>query len=81
MRALTHPLRIALLNFITDHEPVNVNKIYQALNVEQSVASQHLKILRDQNLVLTRRQGKFIFYSVNHAKLTRILKSVYGFTG
>ena len=81
LRAVAHPLRIKLLTFIEKHEPVNVNVIYRELQLDQSVASQHLKILRDQQLVCTTRKGKYIFYSLNREKLKRILEAVYDFTG
>lgn len=81
LRALAHPLRINILSYIETNEPVNVNHIYRNLQLDQSVASQHLKILRDQQLVTTSRRGKFIFYSLNREKLKRILETVYRFTG
>lgn len=81
LRALSHPLRIKLLLFIEKHEPVNVNIICHELQLDQSVASQQLKILRDQQLVTTIRKGKFIFYSLNREKLNRIVEAVYNFTG
>lgn len=75
MRACTHPLRLQLISFIHENKSINVNSIYQTLKLEQSVASQHLKILRDANLVLTNRQGKFIFYSLNYELLEQIAES------
>lgn len=72
LRACAHPLRLRLLSLIHLHKSINVNSIYSELNLEQSVASQHLKILRDANLVITRRTGKFIFYSVSYEQLSLI---------
>ena len=72
LRACAHPLRLQLLSIIHRHKSVNVNSIYSELNLEQSVTSQHLKILRDANLVLTKRIGKFIFYSVSYEQLSLI---------
>jgi len=75
LRACTHPLRLQLISYIDKNKSINVNNIYQALKLEQSVASQHLKILRDANLVLTIREGKFIFYSLNYELLEQIADS------
>lgn len=77
LRACTHPLRLQLLEHIHKHKNINVNKIYAALMLEQSVASQHLKILRDAKLVITNRKGKFIFYSLNYLLLAQIAISVH----
>lgn len=79
LRALAHPLRMQLVEYIAHNKQTNVNKIYNTLKLEQSVTSQHLKILRDAGLVLTERKGKFIYYSVNHRLLSAIEKSVNEF--
>lgn len=72
MRALAHPLRIKILSLLDKNKTTNVTKIYKSLNTEQSIVSQHLKILRQSNLVSTKREGKFIFYSVNYTNIQHI---------
>ena len=79
LRALAHPLRLRLLSFIDSNGSVNVNKIYNTLHLEQSITSQHLRILRQQNLVLTEREGKFIHYRVNHKKIATAVAAVNKF--
>lgn len=79
MRAITHPLRLKLIGFIDQNRRVNVNKIYKALKMEQSVASQHLRVLRENNLVNAEREGKLIFYTVNYQKLKDIADGVSKF--
>lgn len=54
---------------IDDKNPACVQEIYDALNIEQSVASQHLRILRHANLVRTRREGKFVYYLLDYNRL------------
>ena len=51
-------------------------EIYNSMKLEQSITSQHLKILRSTEIVITERDGKFIHYSVNYSKLTSVLKAV-----
>ena len=54
VRALNHPLRQKMLTLIKDNgNRMNVTDIYVKLRIEQSVASQHLAILRNQGLVST----------------------------
>ncbi len=79
LRALAHPLRMKILEFIDKHKTINVNKIYNSMKLEQSITSQHLKILRTTDIVTTERDGKFIHYSVNYPKLTSVLKAVDSF--
>ena len=77
IRALSHPLRLKIIGFIDRNKIVNVNKIYNSLNLEQSIASQHLNILRSSKLVTTRREGKFIYYSVNYEMIIKINNLIY----
>ncbi|MEZ4985207.1 MAG: metalloregulator ArsR/SmtB family transcription factor [Saprospiraceae bacterium] len=79
LRALAHPLRMRLLAFIDKHSTVNVNKIYNTLQLEQSITSQHLKILRETELVLPTRDGKYIVYQVNYDKLGAAIIAVRRF--
>lgn len=69
LRALAHPLRMRILEFIDQYDKINVNKIYSSLRLEQSITSQHLRILRYAGLVETEREGKFIYYRVNYEKM------------
>ena len=71
-RALKHPLRMKILKFIEKKGNTSVTPIYRTLGLEQSVTSQHLNILRKENLVVAKRDGKQIFYKVNYAQLKKI---------
>ena len=46
LRALNHKLRQQIVKLIDEHQKVTVTEIYVKLRLEQSVASQHLAILR-----------------------------------
>ncbi len=76
LRALAHPLRMRILEFIDQYDKINVNKIYSSLRLEQSITSQHLRILRHAGLVATERDGKFIYYRVNYAKLNEAVAAI-----
>ena len=68
-RAINHKLRQNILQLIHDAGKITVTELYRKLNLEQSVASQHLAILRRAGFVLTERNKRFIFYSVNYDAL------------
>jgi DNA-binding transcriptional ArsR family regulator len=76
LRALAHPLRMKILEFIDKNKTINVNKIYNSLKIEQSITSQHLKILRASGLVHTHREGKFIHYTIDYPKLVVAVKAI-----
>src|SRR5204863_9768775 len=69
LRAVNHKLRQQILKLIDEHGKMTVTELYVKLRLEQSVASQHLAILRKAGFVKTDRDGKFIFYSVNTDRL------------
>jgi DNA-binding transcriptional ArsR family regulator len=69
-------LRQQIVKFIDDKKKITVTEIYVHLRLEQSVASQHLAILRRAGIVKTERDGKFIFYSINLEKVNRIVRCV-----
>lgn len=76
LRALAHPLRMELVSFIRSKGSVSVQEIYQTLDIEQSLTSQHLSVLRQNNLVDTERQGKHVNYRVNEEKYDHVLGAV-----
>lgn len=59
-----HPLRLRILEYLDVNGESSVSDITKALNVEQVILSQHLKKMRDADLVKTNRRGNFIYYSV-----------------
>ncbi len=76
LRALNHKLRQQLIKLIEEEKKITVTEIYVRLKLEQSVASQHLAILRKAGIVTTQRDGKFIFYIINHKRIEEISEFV-----
>jgi DNA-binding transcriptional ArsR family regulator len=76
LRALNHKLRQQILLLIDEHGRITVTELYVKLRLEQSVASQHLAILRKAGFVKTERDGKFIYYTVNTPRLRELNRFV-----
>ncbi len=76
MKALAHPLRLKILEFIDNQGVINVNKIYNTLKIEQSVTSQHLKLLRVAGVVSAKKDGKYMHYEINYNVLEKAQKAV-----
>ena len=74
LRAINHKLRQQILKLVEEQGKITVTELYLTLRLEQSVASQHLAILRKAGFVNTSRDGKFIYYSVNHDRLEELNK-------
>jgi len=79
VKALAHPLRLKILEYIDSQGVINVNKIYSTLKIEQSVTSQHLKLLRGAGVVKAQKEGKFVHYNINYDVLHRAQKAVNNF--
>lgn len=80
LRAINHKLRQQIIKLINDQQKITVTEIYIKLRLEQSVASQHLAILRRAGIVKTDRDGKFIYYTLNYEKIQQIMDSVESLT-
>ncbi len=79
LRAITHPLRLKILALVDKNKSITVNKIFTSLNLDQSIASQQLNILRTANLVKTKREGKYIYYSLNYENIERVNRLIEKF--
>src|SRR5688500_107067 len=71
-KALAHPLRISILDALRDGE-LTVNEISQRFEVEQANASQQLAVLRSRNIVVARKEGANVYYSVSDKSLFKLL--------
>ncbi|GAA4737006.1 ArsR/SmtB family transcription factor [Flavisolibacter ginsenosidimutans] len=73
-RALNHHLRQQILSYLIANPQTDVTSLYKKFHIEQSVASQHLAILRREGLVSAQREGKRMLYSVNNKRLEDVEK-------
>ncbi len=72
LRAVNHDLRKGIIEILEENKKMTVTDIYIKLRLEQSVASQHLAILRRAGVVKTERNGKFVDYSLNTDRISEI---------
>lgn len=71
-KALAHPLRISILDALREGE-LTVNEISQRFDVEPANASQQLAVLRNRNIVVTRKDGANVYYSVSDKSIFKLL--------
>ena len=72
LRAINHKLRQQVIKTIHENKRLTVTRLYVKLRLEQSVASQHLAILRKAGIVSTERDGKNILYMINPSRIEEI---------
>jgi len=71
-QALAHPTRIAIIEQLRDGE-LSAGELIERLGIEQANASQHLSILRARNIVVNRKAGNQVFYSVRDRLIIEVL--------
>jgi DNA-binding transcriptional ArsR family regulator len=81
LRSLNHKLRQQIIKIIDESDKLAVTEIYVKLRLEQSVASQHLAILRKAGIVTTKREGKFIYYTINKQRVESVKEFVSKLVG
>lgn len=81
LRAVNHKLRQRIIDLLEESDSLTVTDIYIKLRLEQSVASQHLAILRRAGVVSTEREGKFIYYALDKDRLAQISRLVEELAG
>ncbi len=76
LRAMSHPMRIAIIDLLADGNNLSVTEIYKSLDIEQATASHHLNILKNKGLLESKREGKKIYYFLKSVKLTEVIECI-----
>ncbi|MDD4645466.1 MAG: metalloregulator ArsR/SmtB family transcription factor [Bacteroidales bacterium] len=76
LKALAHPVRIAILNLLQEGTKLTVTEIHEKLNIEQSTTSHHLGILKDKNVLASKRDGKNTYYFLKHDELSQVIECI-----
>ena len=72
LRAINNKVRQHILKLLEQHHRLTVTEILIRLRLLQSITSQHLSVLRRQKIVITKREGKNIYYELNHPRLIEV---------
>jgi DNA-binding transcriptional ArsR family regulator len=71
-QALAHPTRIAIVEQLREGE-LSAGALIGRLGIEQANASQHLAVLRAKNILISRKSGNQVFYSVRDPLIIEVL--------
>ena len=71
-KALAHPIRVRILDSLRSGEK-NVNELSEILKIEPANVSQQLAVLRTRNIVVGRKDGSSVYYSVSDPSLFKLL--------
>lgn len=76
LRAMANKSRLVLLCMLNGKE-LSVTELNAELNIPQSTLSQHLAVLRKDNLVKTRRDAQTIYYSLKSDEVMAVISTLY----
>jgi len=71
-QGLANPTRIAIVELLRDGE-LSAGKLIEKLGIEQANASQHLAVLRARRIVVSRKVGNQVYYSIRDHALVEVL--------
>ena len=78
LKAIAHPVRISIIGCLEEGQRLTVTEIHNKLGLEQATTSHHLGILRDKGVLMSKREGKNIYYFLKHETLKVLLNCVRG---
>jgi ArsR family transcriptional regulator len=73
LKTIAHPLRIGIIDLLTQNEKLCVNEICDQLNSEQSLTSHHLSNMKFKGILSSFREGKNIYYSLKLKEVTEVI--------
>jgi DNA-binding transcriptional ArsR family regulator len=76
LKAIAHPVRLSMVSILKNGQKKNVTEIYESLGLEQAVASQHLSILKDKDVLSSERSGKNTFYFIKDERIVEVIDLV-----
>ena len=76
LKAIAHPMRISILNYLEENEKLTVTEIHNLLGIEQSTTSHHLGILKDKGVLGSKREGKNTYYFLKYENINQILDCI-----
>ena len=74
LRAVAHPIRLTIIDLLSKNGELSVTEIHERLDIEQAIASHHLRILKSKNVVKVNRVGKSSYYDLLHSDFQEILE-------
>ena len=77
LKAMAHPIRIAIIKLLSKGKPLTVSEIHEILEIQQSATSHHLSIMKSHHLVCAKRKGKNIYYTLSHERLANIIQCIH----
>ena len=76
LKALAHPQRLCIVKTLCEKDQLNVGDMQHCLNEVQSTVSQHLSRLKASNIIIGKRDGTSVYYSISDERVRSIVQAV-----
>lgn len=76
LKAVAHPMRIAVIELLNIHEKMGVNEICNSLNCEQSLMSHHLINLKLKGILGSTKDGLNVYYWLKEKEVAKLIKCI-----
>ncbi|QIR13085.1 ArsR/SmtB family transcription factor [Shewanella aestuarii] len=76
LKAIANPYRLMILCLLLDKE-LSVTELNETVPLSQSALSQHLAVLRSEDLVNTRKSSQVVYYTLKNAEVTEVISILH----
>jgi DNA-binding transcriptional ArsR family regulator len=76
LKTIANPIRLQILCCILEKKK-NCSELLEKIDIDQSPLSQHLTILKKNQIIKSEKHGKYIFYSIKNEKIKQIFNFLY----
>ena len=76
LKAMAHPLRLKILCILGANKEVSVQELVERVGTSQSNISQHLSILRDKNILISRKDANKVFYRIGEDSILHLIEAM-----
>lgn len=73
LKVIAHPVRLAIVDLLTENKRMTLLEMQEALNLEQAIASQQITLMEDKGVLVSERVGRNKFVSLRFPKMKNIV--------
>jgi DNA-binding transcriptional ArsR family regulator len=77
LKCIGHPVRLQIIDLLDRTGERNVTAIQEELGIEQAVASQHLNLMQDKGVLISRRDGVNVYYRIDDPRVTEVIYCIH----
>lgn len=73
LKVIAHPVRLAIVDLLTENKRMTILEIQEALNLEQAIASQQITLMEDKGVLKSEKVGRNKYVSLRFPKMKNIV--------